>query len=218
MSDATQIEQVLDLPTARHFQLHGWPDRDSDKGGIIHLEPADLRQLMDGATLQSDDLDPATDVAELLDGPYLVVDDESIFDNGNDVDPWDDSRDPEPEVVKQIIQSIYLGYCENGVLQLVSDASLHILLPKYREVHRWVKGGGSANVPDPAFSMIQLNPNYCGRCETCPCGIAACDANFCWKHDGEVMLFLKTSGDGISVAQLFPYLRRGSNMGYWSPE
>ena len=34
MNDATQIEQVLDLPTDRHFQLHGWPDlrRGSDVG------------------------------------------------------------------------------------------------------------------------------------------------------------------------------------------
>lgn len=79
--DATQIEQVLNLPPARHFQLHRWPDNDSHKGGIIHVEPADLRQLVDGASLGLDDLDPPADATELLDGPYLVIDTESVIDD-----------------------------------------------------------------------------------------------------------------------------------------
>ena len=91
----------------------------------------------------------------------------------------------------QVIQNIYLGLCENAALQLVSDTNLSILLPEYRYANRWVKGGGSATVPDPAFSPIESSPNYRGRCETCPCGIVACGANFCWKQDGELLLFLK---------------------------
>ena len=55
-------------------KLHRWPGLYADKGGIIELEPADERQLMDGAALEINDLDPTTDATELVDGPYLVVD------------------------------------------------------------------------------------------------------------------------------------------------
>ena len=217
MNDAAQVEHVLGLPTARYFQLHRWPDKDSDKGSIIHVEPTDLRQLMDGASLGLDDLDPPADATELLDGPYLVIDTESVFNDDEDADPWDECGDPEPEVVMRVIQNIYLGLCENAALQLVSDTNLSILLPEYRDANRGVNGGGSARVPDPAFSLIESSSNYCGRCETCPCGIVACGANFCWKQDDEPLLFLKTGGSDIVVAQLFPWLRRGSSMGYCPP-
>ncbi len=129
MKDATQIEQVLNLPPARYFQLHRWPDKDSHKGGIIHVEPADLRQLTDGTSLGLDDLDPPADATELLDGPYLVIDTESVIDDEG-ADAWDECGDPVPEVVMQVIQNIYLGLCENAALQLVSDTNLSILLPE----------------------------------------------------------------------------------------
>ena len=99
MNDFAQVTEVLNLPTARYFQLHRWRDRDADKGGIIELEPADLRRLRDGAALEFDELDPATEVTELLDGPYLVVDFDPLFDDDDYCDPWVETGEPEPESV-----------------------------------------------------------------------------------------------------------------------
>ena len=219
MNDAARIAQVLNLPTARHFKLHRWPDRDSDKGGILELQPADLRRLMDGNALRFEDLDPATDATELLDGPYLVIDLDALFDDDDNPYPWDETGEPEPDAITRFIQGIHLGHCQDEALQLVSQASLHTLLPEYRAAQRWVKGGGSVNVPDPTFSAIESSADYYGRCEICSCGMADCAANFCWKQDGEAMLFLESGGCDVVVAHLFPYLRRGSSMGApWPPE
>ena len=204
MKDAAQISEVLNLRTPRYFKLHRWPDRDADKGGIIELEPADLRRLMDGAALEFDDLDPTTDATELLDGPYLVADIEPLFDDDDYCSPWVETGEPEPEVVRRFIQSIYLGHCRNGALQLVSQASLHTMLPEYRAAHRWIKSGESVNVPDPTYSVIESSNDYCGRFEICSCGMAGCAANFCWKQDGDVMLFLDTGGSDVVAAHLFP--------------
>ena len=219
MNDAARVAEVLNLPTARCFQLHRWPDRDADRGGIIELEPADLRRLMDGAALKFDDLDPSTDTTELLDGPYLVVDFDPLLDDDDYCDPWVETGELEPETVRQLIQSIYLGHCRNnGALQLVSQASLSTLLPEYRAAHPWIRGGDSVYVPDPTYSLIESSTDYYGRCEICTCGMAGCAANFCWKQDDEIMLFLDTGGSDLVVAHLFPCLQHGSRMGPpWPP-
>ena len=177
-----------------------------------------MRRLMDGSALEFDDLDPTTDATELVDGPYMVVDVDPLFDD-DDCDPWVETGEPEPATARRLIQSIYLGHCRNGALQLVSQASLHTLLPEYRATRRRIRWGESVNVPDPTYSEIESSTDYYGRCEICTCGMAGCAANFCWKQDGEVLLFLDTGGSDPVAAHLFPGLLRGSSMGApWPPE
>lgn len=143
-------------------------------------------------------------------GPCLVYHAELTGFLGDYLRDYGEDCVHDPQRMLELVESMRLAHHTEFGLELASGDSLERLLRRHRAdagEDRWTVG-----VPGGAYASVMDNPEHCGRCWVCSCGVADCDAAACWIDGGTPMLWCRATGGALLSLTLYPRLMPGGQI------
>ena len=154
------------------------------------------------------------------DGPYLLYSLErqrvvanGVSHSGNEIDDISST----PCKMELLIKGMYLANFIQGSLNALSMRNLAELLRQYSSDEMAQNNARKINLPESYYDYLANVSNFEGRCGICSCYDAWCHSDFCWKEDGQVLLYYRWTGGSILGVTLYPEFVRGLGPVYCEP-